>query len=81
MGVTRILESIRMLGSKIKFYQASTSEMFGKVQDSPQNEGTAFYPRSPYGVSKLYGHWITVNYREAWDIHACSEYFLIMNLH
>ena len=72
LGVTRILESIRMLGSKIKFYQASTSEMFGKVLDSPQNEGTAFYPRSPYGVSKLYGHWITVNYREAWDIHACS---------
>ena len=72
LGVTRILESIRMLGSKIKFYQASTSEMFGKVQDSPQNEGTSFYPRSPYGVSKLYGHWITVNYREAWDIHACS---------
>jgi len=72
IGVTRILETIRMLGSKIKFYQASTSEMFGKVQSSPQNEETPFYPRSPYGVSKLYGHWMTVNYREAWDLHACS---------
>ena len=72
IGVTRILETIRMLGSKIKFYQASTSEMFGKVQSSPQNEETPFYPRSPYGVSKLYGHWMTINYREAWDLHACS---------
>ena len=72
IGVTRILEIIRMLGGKIKFYQASTSEMFGKVQSSPQNEETPFYPRSPYGVSKLYGHWMTVNYREAWDLHACS---------
>ena len=72
IGVTRILETIRMLGSNIKFYQASTSEMFGKVQTSPQNEETPFYPRSPYGVSKLYGHWMTVNYREAWDLHACS---------
>ena len=72
IGVTRILEIIRMLGSNIKFYQASTSEMFGKVQTSPQNEETPFYPRSPYGVSKLYGHWMTVNYREAWDLHACS---------
>ena len=72
IGVTRILETIRMLGGKIKFYQASTSEMFGKVQSSPQNEETPFYPRSPYGVSKLYGHWMTVNYREAWDLHACS---------
>ena len=72
IGVTRILEIIRMLGGNIKFYQASTSEMFGKVQTSPQNEETPFYPRSPYGVSKLYGHWMTVNYREAWDLHACS---------
>ena len=72
IGVTRILEIIRMLGGDIKFYQASTSEMFGKVQTSPQNEETPFYPRSPYGVSKLYGHWMTVNYREAWDLHACS---------
>ena len=72
IGVTRILETIRMLGGKIKFYQASTSEMFGKVQSSPQNEETPFYPRSPYGVSKLYGHWMTVNYREAWNLHACS---------
>ena len=72
IGVTRILETIRMLGGNIKFYQASTSEMFGKVQTSPQNEETPFYPRSPYGVSKLYGHWMTVNYREAWDLHACS---------
>ena len=72
IGVTRILETIRMLGGKTKFYQASTSEMFGKVQSSPQNEETPFYPRSPYGVSKLYGHWMTVNYREAWDLHACS---------
>ena len=59
IGVTRILETIRMLGGSIKFYQASTSEMFGKVQTSPQNEETPFYPRSPYGVSKLYGHWMT----------------------
>ena len=72
IGVTRILETIRMLGANTKFYQASTSEMFGKVQTSPQNEETPFYPRSPYGVSKLYGHWMTVNYREAWDLHACS---------
>jgi len=72
IGVTRILETIRMFGGNIKFYQASTSEMFGKVQTSPQNEETPFYPRSPYGVSKLYGHWMTVNYREAWDLHACS---------
>ncbi|MEC9392340.1 MAG: GDP-mannose 4,6-dehydratase [Pseudomonadota bacterium] len=72
IGVSRILEVIRMMGGKAKFYQASTSEMFGKVQESPQNEGTPFYPRSPYGVSKLYGHWMTVNYREAWGMHACS---------
>ena len=72
IGVSRILEVIRTMGGKSKFYQASTSEMFGKVQDSPQTEKTAFYPRSPYCVSKLYGHWMTVNYREAWNIHACS---------
>ena len=72
IGVSRILEVIRTMGGKSKFYQASTSEMFGKVQDSPQTEKTPFYPRSPYGVSKLYGHWMTVNYREAWNIHACS---------
>ena len=72
IGVTRILEIVKMLGGKTKFYQASTSEMFGKVQSSPQNEETPFYPRSPYGVSKLYGHWMTINYREAWNLHACS---------
>ena len=72
IGVTRILEIVKMLGGKTNFYQASTSEMFGKVQSSPQNEETPFYPRSPYGVSKLYGHWMTINYREAWNLHACS---------
>ena len=72
IGVLRILESLRTLDKKIKFYQASSSEMFGKVQESPQNELTQFYPRSPYGVAKLYGHWITVNYRESHNIFACS---------
>lgn len=72
MGPLNLLEAIRTLNKKIKFYQASTSEMFGKVQQTPQNESTPFYPRSPYGVSKLYGHWITVNYRESYDIHANS---------
>lgn len=72
MGPLNLLEAIRTLDRKIKFYQASTSEMFGKVQTVPQNEHTPFYPRSPYGVSKLYGHWITVNYRESYDIHANS---------
>jgi len=72
IGVTRILETIRNLGGTPKFYQASTSEMFGKAKESPQNEDTPFYPRSPYGVAKLYSHWMTVNYRESWDIHACS---------
>ena len=71
-GTLNLLEIIRNQNKNIKFYQASTSEMFGKVQSSPQNEETPFYPRSPYGVSKLYGHWMTVNYREAWDLHACS---------
>jgi len=72
LSVTRILEAIRTVNPKIRFYQASTSEMFGKVQAVPQNEDTPFYPRSPYGVAKLYGFWITVNYRESYDIFACS---------
>ncbi|HEX3466657.1 MAG TPA: GDP-mannose 4,6-dehydratase [Candidatus Elarobacter sp.] len=72
LGVTRMLEAIRNVDPKIKFYQASSSEMFGKVQAVPQNEQTPFYPRSPYGVAKLYGHWITVNYRESYDLFACS---------
>jgi GDPmannose 4,6-dehydratase len=73
MGVTRVLEAIRLLNAKgIRFYQASSSEMFGKVQDTPQRETTPFYPRSPYGVAKVYGHWITVNYRESYGIFACS---------
>jgi GDPmannose 4,6-dehydratase len=72
VGVTRMLEGIRQVSSKIKFYQASSSEMFGKVQETPQNEKTPFYPRSPYGVAKVYGHWITVNYRESYDIYGVS---------
>ncbi len=72
LGVTRILEAIRMVNPKIRFYQASTSEMFGLVQEVPQTEKTPFYPRSPYGVAKLYGHWIVVNYRESFGIHASS---------
>ena len=72
LAVTRFLECIRTVNPKIRFYQASTSEMFGKVQDVPQTEATPFYPRSPYGVAKLYGHWITVNYRESYDLYACS---------
>tara|TARA_R100000329_G_scaffold221_6_gene501 strand:- start:2564 stop:3592 length:1029 start_codon:yes stop_codon:yes gene_type:complete len=74
MGTLRILEAIRILGmeNKVRFYQASTSEMFGKVQEVPQKETTPFYPRSPYGVAKLYAHWITKNYREAYGIHASS---------
>ncbi|GAB4315105.1 MAG: GDP-mannose 4,6-dehydratase [Candidatus Zixiibacteriota bacterium] len=72
LGVTKILEAIRQVNKKIKFYQASSSEMFGKVQQTPQDENTPFYPRSPYGVAKVYGHWITVNYRESYDIFACS---------
>ncbi|VTS01541.1 GDP-mannose 4,6-dehydratase [Tuwongella immobilis] len=72
-GVTRVLEAIRLLNPKgIRFYQASSSEMFGKVQAVPQTESTPFYPRSPYGVAKLYGHWITVNYRESYDMFCCS---------
>src|SRR5436309_14860106 len=73
MGVTRVLEAIRLLDPKgIRFYQASSSEMFGKVVETPQTEKTPFYPRSPYGVAKVYGHWITVNYRESYGIYACS---------
>jgi GDPmannose 4,6-dehydratase len=72
LGVARILEAIRMVKPNIRFYQASTSEMFGKVQEVPQTEKTPFYPRSPYGVSKLYAHWMTVNYRESYDLHASS---------
>jgi GDPmannose 4,6-dehydratase len=72
LGVTRMLEAIRFVNPKIRFYQASSSEMFGKVQEVPQKETTPFYPRSPYGVAKMYGHWITVNYRESFDIFATS---------
>jgi len=72
LGVTRILEAIRKVNPKIRFYQASSSEMFGKVQEVPQTEETPFYPRSPYGVAKVYGHWITVNYRESYDMFCCS---------
>jgi GDPmannose 4,6-dehydratase len=72
IGVTRMLEAIRLVDRKIRFYQASSSEMFGKVQETPQTEKTSFWPRSPYGVAKVYGHWITVNYRESYDLFACS---------
>lgn len=72
MGVTRILEAVRFAAPEARFYQASSSEMFGKVQQVPQVESTPFYPRSPYGVAKVYGHWITVNYRESFDIFAVS---------
>jgi len=72
LGVTRMLEAIRQTDPKIRFYQASSSEMFGGVKESPQNEKTHFYPRSPYGVAKVYGHWITVNYRESYGIFAAS---------
>ena len=73
IGVTRMLEAIRLLDPKgIRFYQASSSEMFGKVQEVPQKESTPLYPRSPYGVAKVYGHWITINYRESFDMFACS---------
>jgi GDPmannose 4,6-dehydratase len=73
LGVTRVLEAIRLLNPKgIRFYQASSSEMFGKVQQVPQSETTPFYPRSPYGVAKVYGHWITVNYRESYGMYCCS---------
>ncbi|GIV97368.1 MAG: GDP-mannose 4,6-dehydratase [Herpetosiphonaceae bacterium] len=72
LGVTRILDAIRIVDPDIRFYQASSSEMFGKVVEVPQKETTPFYPRSPYGVAKVYGHWITVNYRESYDMFACS---------
>lgn len=72
LGVTRMLEAIRLVDKSIRFYQASSSEMFGRVRTEPQNEDTAFWPRSPYGVAKVYGHWITVNYRESYDLFACS---------
>jgi GDPmannose 4,6-dehydratase len=72
LGVTRILDAIRVVDPDIRFYQASSSEMFGKVREVPQTEKTPFYPRSPYGVAKVYGHWITVNYRESYDLFACS---------
>jgi len=72
LGVTRVLDAIRTVDPTIRFYQASSSEMFGKVRETPQTENTPFYPRSPYGVAKVYGHWITVNYRESYDLFACS---------
>jgi len=72
LGVTRLLEATRLVNKDIRFYQASSSEMFGKVAEVPQNEQTEFYPRSPYGVAKLYAHWITVNYRESYDMFCCS---------
>jgi GDPmannose 4,6-dehydratase len=72
LGVTRILEAIRLVHPSARFYQASSSEMFGKVTETPQRETTAFYPRSPYGVAKVYGHWITVNYRESYGLYAVS---------
>lgn len=72
LGVIRMLEAVRVVSPKIRFYQASSSEMFGHVDVSPQNETTRFYPRSPYGAAKLYGHWITVNYRESFDLFTCS---------
>jgi GDPmannose 4,6-dehydratase len=75
LGVTRILDAVRVVygaGPAVRFYQASSSEMFGRVREVPQTERTPFYPRSPYGVAKVYGHWITVNYRESYDMYACS---------
>lgn len=72
LGVTRLLDAVRLVDPDIRFYQASSSEMFGKVREVPQNEGTPFYPRSPYGVAKVYGHWITVNYRESYNLFAVS---------
>lgn len=72
LGVTRLLEALRLVRPQARFYQASSSEMFGKTPEVPQNENTPFYPRSPYGVAKVYGHWITVNYRESYNLFACS---------
>ncbi len=77
LGVTRVLEAVRAADPGIRFYQASSSEMFGKAHESPQRETTPFYPRSPYGVAKVYGHWITVNYRESYGVFACSG--ILMN--
>ncbi|UCC65677.1 MAG: GDP-mannose 4,6-dehydratase, partial [Anaerolineae bacterium] len=72
LGVTRLLDAIRAVDREVRFYQASSSEMFGKVRQVPQKETTPFYPRSPYGVAKVYGHWITINYRESYNLFACS---------
>ena len=72
LGVTRLLDAVRLVDPSIRYYQASSSEMFGKVAESPQTEATPFHPRSPYGVAKVYGHWITVNYRESYGLHASS---------
>ena len=72
LGVTRLLDAVRQVDPRIRFYQASSSEMFGRVREIPQKESTPFYPRSPYGVAKVYGHWITVNYRESYGLFACS---------
>jgi len=72
LGVTRLLDAVRLVDPEIRFYQASSSEMFGRVREVPQNEDTPFHPRSPYGVAKVYGHWITVNYRESYELHATS---------
>jgi GDPmannose 4,6-dehydratase len=72
LGVTRLLEAIRLVNPQVRFYQASSSEMFGKVTDTPQRETTSFYPRSPYGVAKVYGHWITINYRESYGLYTVS---------
>ena len=72
LGVTRLLEALRVVRPEARFYQASSSEMFGKAREVPQNENTSFHPRSPYGVAKVYGHWITVNYRESYGLYACS---------
>ncbi|SVC58157.1 uncharacterized protein METZ01_LOCUS311011, partial [marine metagenome] len=72
LGVPRLLDAIRMVDDSIRYYQASSSEMFGKVREVPQTETTPFHPRSPYGVAKVYGHWITINYRESYDLHASS---------
>jgi GDPmannose 4,6-dehydratase len=72
LGVAKILEAVRLVNPKIRFYQASSSEMFGKVVETPQTEETPFYPRSPYGVAKVYGHWMTINYRESYNMYTCS---------
>ena len=80
LGVTRLLDAIRMVDPGMRFYQASSSEMFGKVHEVPQKETTPFHPRSPYGVAKVYGHWITVNYRESYDLHASSGILFNLSL-